>query len=84
MVRQPAIGFVGIWFFLILAPSSSVVPVVGQPMAEHRMYLPLAAVVTLSVMVIEHLAGTTQRRGVPGAGCGAWISDDTAQSGLPH
>ena len=57
MVRQPAIGFVGIWFFLILAPSSSVVPVVGQPMAEHRMYLPLAAVVTLSVMVTNTLLG---------------------------
>ncbi|MGA2605090.1 MAG: hypothetical protein ABSG14_12755, partial [Verrucomicrobiia bacterium] len=42
--RQPAMGFLGAWFFVILAPSSSVVPVAGQPMAEHRMYLPLAAV----------------------------------------
>jgi tetratricopeptide (TPR) repeat protein len=49
--RQPAIGFVGAWFFVILAPTSSVVPVVGSPMAEHRMYLPLAAVVTLAVIV---------------------------------
>ena len=48
--RRPAIGFVGAWFFVILAPTSSVVPVVGQPMAEHRMYLPLAAVVTLAVV----------------------------------
>jgi tetratricopeptide (TPR) repeat protein len=47
---QPAIGFVGAWFFVILAPSSSVVPVAGQPMAEHRMYLPLAAVVTMAVV----------------------------------
>jgi tetratricopeptide (TPR) repeat protein len=50
MRRQPAIGFVGAWFFVILAPSSSVVPVAGQPMAEHRMYLPLAAVVTMAVV----------------------------------
>jgi tetratricopeptide (TPR) repeat protein len=49
--RRPAIGFVGAWFFVILAPTSSVVPVVGSPMAEHRMYLPLAAVVTLAVIV---------------------------------
>ena len=48
--RQPAIGFVGAWFFLILAPTSSVVPIGGQPMAEHRMYLPLAAVVALVVL----------------------------------
>jgi tetratricopeptide (TPR) repeat protein len=48
--RQPAMGFLGAWFFVILAPSSSVVPVAGQPMAEHRMYLPLAAVVTIAVV----------------------------------
>jgi tetratricopeptide (TPR) repeat protein len=46
----PALGFVGMWFFAILAPSSSVVPLVGQTMAEHRMYLPLAAVITLLVL----------------------------------
>jgi Flp pilus assembly protein TadD len=55
--RRPAIGFVGAWFFMILAPTSSVVPVVGQPMAEHRMYLPLAAVVTLVVIGIHALLG---------------------------
>ena len=48
--RQPAIGFLGAWFFVILAPGSSVVPIAGQPMAEHRMYLPLAAVVTMAVV----------------------------------
>jgi len=47
LVRRPVLGFVGAWFFLILAPSSSVVPLVSQTMAEHRMYLPLAAVVAL-------------------------------------
>jgi tetratricopeptide (TPR) repeat protein len=55
--RQPAIGFVGIWFLVILAPASSVVPVGGQPMAEHRMYLPLAAVVTLVVLGGHALLG---------------------------
>ena len=44
--RRPKIGFLGAWFFIILAPTSSVVPVVTQTIAEHRMYLPLAAVVT--------------------------------------
>ena len=47
--RRPALGFLGAWFFLILAPSSSVVPLVTQTIAEHRMYLPLAAVVALAV-----------------------------------
>jgi tetratricopeptide (TPR) repeat protein len=47
--RRPAVGFVAAWYFIILAPTSSVVPIAGSPMAEHRMYLPLAAVVTLAV-----------------------------------
>lgn len=42
--KRPAAGFVGAWFFLILAPTSSVIPVATQTLAEHRMYLPLAAV----------------------------------------
>ena len=43
---QPWLGFLGVWFFAILAPSSSVVPLFQQVAAEKRMYLPLAAVVT--------------------------------------
>ncbi|HVX12431.1 MAG TPA: tetratricopeptide repeat protein [Pirellulales bacterium] len=42
--RWPALGFLGVAFFVVLAPSSSFVPVVTQTVAEHRMYLPLAAV----------------------------------------
>ncbi len=57
LVRRPALGFLGAWFFLILAPSSSVVPVATQTMAEHRMYLPLAAVLALLVVGVHVLAG---------------------------
>jgi tetratricopeptide (TPR) repeat protein len=46
--RHPA-SFLGAWFFLILAPSSSVLPVVTEVAAEHRMYLPLAAVIAAVV-----------------------------------
>jgi tetratricopeptide (TPR) repeat protein len=48
--RWPSIGFLGIWFFAILAPTSSVLPVASQTIAEHRMYLPLAAVVSAVVV----------------------------------
>ena len=48
--RWPAVGFLGAWFFIILAPTSSVVPVATQTMAEHRMYLPLAAVVAMVIV----------------------------------
>jgi len=44
------VGFLGGWFFAILAPTSSVVPVASQTIAEHRMYLPLAAVIAAAVL----------------------------------
>ncbi len=43
--HRPVAGFLGAWFFVILAPSSSFVPLQTQTIAEHRMYLPLAALV---------------------------------------
>jgi tetratricopeptide (TPR) repeat protein len=49
LVRRPVWGFVGAWFFVILAPSSSFVPLTTQTIAEHRMYLPLVAMVVLVV-----------------------------------
>jgi tetratricopeptide (TPR) repeat protein len=73
--RWPAIGFLGAWFLVILAPTSSVVPVALQPTAEHRMYLSLAAVVVLGVLGLHRLIG---RRGLmvcaaAAAGLG-WLS----------
>jgi tetratricopeptide (TPR) repeat protein len=47
--RWPGLGFLGLWFFAILAPSSGVVPITPECAAEKRMYLPLAAVVLLVV-----------------------------------
>jgi Tfp pilus assembly protein PilF len=47
--RQRPEGFAGAWFFLILAPTSSFIPVATEVAAEHRMYLPLAAVIAVAV-----------------------------------
>jgi len=47
---RPKIGFLGVWFFVTLAPTSSVVPIATEVGAERRMYLPLAAIVVLVVM----------------------------------
>lgn len=57
LVRKPPLGFLGAWFFLILAPSSSVVPVATQTMTEHRMYLSLAAVIVLVVLLLQRRLG---------------------------
>jgi Flp pilus assembly protein TadD len=69
--KRPTVGFLGVWFFAILAPSSSVVPLVTQTVAEKRMYLPLAAVVALvglAGFTILSRANTPQGRADRGAG----------------
>ncbi|HVP10935.1 MAG TPA: tetratricopeptide repeat protein [Phycisphaerae bacterium] len=55
LVRRPAIGFLGAWFFIILAPTSSFVPIISEVAAERRMYLPLAAVIVLAVALADRL-----------------------------
>jgi tetratricopeptide (TPR) repeat protein len=49
VVRRWPAAFLGVWFFLILAPSSSVLPIITEVAAEHRMYLPLAAILAALV-----------------------------------
>jgi len=53
-VRHPAAGFLGLWFFALLAPTS-LVPGNRQTWAEHRMYLPLAAVLVALVLVADRI-----------------------------
>ena len=65
--RTPA-GFAGALFFMVLAPSSSIVPVPTELVGERRMYLPLAAVVALltsMVLVLLRRAGLAERAVVP-------------------
>jgi protein O-mannosyl-transferase len=50
--RRPALGFLGAWFFVILAPSSSFIPLTTQTMAEHRMYLPLLVLLLAGVLAL--------------------------------
>ena len=57
LVRRPPWGFLGAWFFLVLAPTSSVLPLATQTIAEHRMYLPLAAIIAAVVIAVWHVLG---------------------------
>ncbi|MEO7414102.1 MAG: tetratricopeptide repeat protein [Opitutaceae bacterium] len=56
LIRRPALGFLCAAFFLILAPTSSVVPI-SDAKVEHRMYLPLASIVTAVVLGIHRQLG---------------------------
>jgi tetratricopeptide (TPR) repeat protein len=48
--RRAALGFLGMFFLATLAPTSSFVPIGMQTIAEHRMYLSLAAVIAVAVV----------------------------------
>ncbi len=50
--KKPGLGFLAAWFFVVLAPSSSIVPIATETMAEHRLYLPLAALAVLVALVV--------------------------------
>ena len=62
--RSPRLAFAGAWFFIILAPTSSVVPIATEVGAERRMYLPLIAVVALIVVATDF---ARRRAKIPGA-----------------
>ncbi len=52
--KRPAWGFVGAWFFVILSPTSSVVPILDLAY-DHRMYLSLASVFVLVVIALYEM-----------------------------
>ncbi len=53
--RQPAAGFLGAWFFITLAPTTSIVPIATEVGAERRMYLGLIAIVAVAVITLAPL-----------------------------
>ena len=55
LARFPKTGFLGAWFFITLAPTSSVIPIATEAGAERRMYLPLAGLVVLAVAAAAFL-----------------------------
>ena len=61
LVRRPALGFLGFWFFGILAPTS-LAPGTTQMIVEHRMYLPLAALAVLFVLAVHAAARRAAER----------------------
>jgi cytochrome c-type biogenesis protein CcmH/NrfG len=55
LTRRAPLAFLGVWFFGILAPTSSFRPLSVEIAAERRMYLPLVAVLVLAVLGIDSL-----------------------------
>ena len=73
LLRRSWLGFAGAWLFLILAPTSSFIPI-KDPSFEHRMYLPLAAAVVIVIAAarlilrrLTHGPGAASRGRLAGA-----------------
>ena len=74
-VRRRPMGYAGLWYFMTLAPTSSIMPVVDYAF-EHRMYLPLAGIVVVAVSVARGALnrflpgdGAARRRRILVGGC---------------
>lgn len=64
-VKSRPLAFLATWFWITLAPTSSILPIATEVGAERRMYLPLASVVILVVLAFFWLmqrSGNNWRR----------------------
>jgi tetratricopeptide (TPR) repeat protein len=48
--RHRTVAFLGVWVFVILAPTSTLIPISTEAAAERRMYLPLVALCVSAVL----------------------------------
>lgn len=62
LYRGHLAGYFGVLFFLILAPTSSFVPVYSMTGAEYRMYIPLACLFAILVMTIQSIGSRIAKR----------------------
>ncbi|MGE0445238.1 MAG: hypothetical protein AB7P99_08410, partial [Vicinamibacterales bacterium] len=68
LVKTPAVGVLGAWFFITLAPTSSIVPISTEVGADRRMYLPLVGIIVLFVVGLlapRKGAVSAPRKGAP-------------------
>lgn len=73
LVRYPRLAYPAFWFFALLAPSSSVIPIAEEWAAERRVYLalagPLALLPVTAYWALQHgLGGERKWAGVVGLG----------------
>jgi protein O-mannosyl-transferase len=62
LVFRPKLGFPLAWFFITLAPTTTIVPIATEVGAERRMYLPLMALVVLAVVCAGAIWDQVKRR----------------------
>ena len=86
LISRHPLSFPAFFFFAVLSPTSSFVPVKDLAF-EHRMYLPLTAVVLLVVIAVEQILSSAGRRRpvfATSVGIAAIIAATTALSFATH
>jgi Tfp pilus assembly protein PilF len=61
--KRPALGFLGAWWFLLLAPTTSLILIRTEVVAERRLYLPVIAAVILGVSLADRWLRARSRPG---------------------
>jgi protein O-mannosyl-transferase len=61
LIVMPRFAFIGIWFFLTLVPTSSIMPI-ADVAAEHRMYLSLISPIVLFIVGLHKLLAKIKYR----------------------
>jgi tetratricopeptide (TPR) repeat protein len=69
--RHAPLGWLGALYFLMLAPTSSIYPIVTEVVSERRAYLPMLAVLVPAVLGIDHAIAAGVRRGWPASAASA-------------
>lgn len=76
LVRVPAAGYWAAWFWITLAPPSSLIPIPTEVGAERRMYLPLVGVIVLAGLgahVLLRRLGSPAMRKIAAVAAGAVV-----------
>ena len=60
--RAPWLGWLGAMFFLLLAPTSSIMPIVTEITAERRAYLPMLFVIVPAIVALRVAFAAAHRR----------------------
>lgn len=68
--RRSRLAFLGLWFLLLLAPTTSVIAIPTQPTAESRLYLPLMAAMVVVVLSVRRFVPRLQAVVLAALACG--------------
>lgn len=81
--RRPHWSWLSAMFFLLLAPTSSVMPIITELAAERRMYLPMLAVLIPLATLADRALATLRRRGLTAASQRALAAALLAAAAVP-